>query len=538
MSNIKTKKRALIYCRVSTDKQRTEGSGLESQEKRCRDYCTRKDYQVVDVFRDSFTGGGDFMGRPAMRELIEYLETNIHEDYVVVFDDLKRLARDTVAHLKLRQQFRSTSTEVQCLNFNFEDTPEGEFVEIIIAAQGELERKQNKRQVVQKQKARLERGLWSFHAPKGYEMIKTEEYGKLCHPNKDAKSIKEALEGFASRRFAKQVDVVDFLLSKDFFPQKGKLPRHKSEKYLKTIKAMLTNVFYAGYIDYPKWEVKMVKGKHEPLIGLETFEAIQKRLNKESNTRYSRMDLNPDFPLRGLVNCSHCGRKLTGYKSKGRHGDYYYYYECKYTPDCPFKNKSIRRDDLHKGFEEFTCSLKSKQEFEELIKYMFDTYWKDEFKNLDKRILSLEKQGESIQESLRRIEDMLIDPKTSDAVKDRLSLRMEEDAQKLALIEEKKSKKPDLEKPYRNALDEVLEMMRNPYQLWVTGNLEQKHEVFPFFFEANLRYDKENGYRTPEKTVILRLFERLGDSDTLDVEKGGVEPPSKIVREIDSTMIE
>ncbi|MBL8564640.1 MAG: recombinase family protein [Hyphomicrobiaceae bacterium] len=44
------------------------------------------------------------------------------------------------------------------LNFNFEDSPEGEFIEAIIAAQSQLERQQNSRQVRQKMRARIING--------------------------------------------------------------------------------------------------------------------------------------------------------------------------------------------------------------------------------------------------------------------------------------------------------------------------------------------------------------------------------------------
>ncbi|MEI6092951.1 MAG: recombinase family protein, partial [bacterium] len=36
----------VIYCRVSSERQVTEGHGLEGQEKRCRDYAEHKGYKV------------------------------------------------------------------------------------------------------------------------------------------------------------------------------------------------------------------------------------------------------------------------------------------------------------------------------------------------------------------------------------------------------------------------------------------------------------------------------------------------------------
>ena len=144
---------ALIYCRVSSTKQRIEGSGLESQEQRCRAYADEKGYEVEAVFPDDVSGGGDFMRRPGMVALLSYLDAQKGKPYVVIFDDLKRFARDTEFHLKLRREFLKRGANIECLNFRFEDTPEGKFIETVIAAQGELEREQNRRQVVQKMKA-------------------------------------------------------------------------------------------------------------------------------------------------------------------------------------------------------------------------------------------------------------------------------------------------------------------------------------------------------------------------------------------------
>lgn len=55
--------KALLYCRISSVKQRIEGSGLESQEHRCRQYAAAQGYDVEQVFKDDVTGGGDFLNR-------------------------------------------------------------------------------------------------------------------------------------------------------------------------------------------------------------------------------------------------------------------------------------------------------------------------------------------------------------------------------------------------------------------------------------------------------------------------------------------
>lgn len=199
---------AVIYCRVSSTRQKTEGSGLESQEHRCRQYAMGNGYDVEAVFPDDASGGGDFMKRPGMVALLSYLDAQAGKDYVVIFDDLKRFARDTEFHIKLRREFQARGAGIECLNFKLDDTPEGKFVETIFAAQGELEREQNRRQVIQKMKARVEKGYWVFQAPIGYRYETSRTHGKMLTRDEPFASIvQEAFEGMACGRFQTQTEV-------------------------------------------------------------------------------------------------------------------------------------------------------------------------------------------------------------------------------------------------------------------------------------------------------------------------------------------
>ena len=79
--------KAVIYSRVSSQSQEKEGHGLESQETRCRQYAAAKGYEVVAVFPDTISGGGNFMQRPVMVALLSFLDAQPQERFVVIFDD-------------------------------------------------------------------------------------------------------------------------------------------------------------------------------------------------------------------------------------------------------------------------------------------------------------------------------------------------------------------------------------------------------------------------------------------------------------------
>src|SRR6185437_609440 len=143
--------RAVIYCRVSSKRQVVEGHGLDSQEKLCRNYAESNGHNVIAVFKEKGIKGALFE-REAMQELLTFLEendsNNPNDKIVVIFDDLKRFARDVPVHFKLKTEIYGRNAVVESPNFKFEDTPEGKFVETIISATGALEKDQNRRQVL------------------------------------------------------------------------------------------------------------------------------------------------------------------------------------------------------------------------------------------------------------------------------------------------------------------------------------------------------------------------------------------------------
>ena len=50
------RKRAVIYCRVSTDKQEIGGESLEYQEETCRSYAELHDIDIVVVLHEAKSG--------------------------------------------------------------------------------------------------------------------------------------------------------------------------------------------------------------------------------------------------------------------------------------------------------------------------------------------------------------------------------------------------------------------------------------------------------------------------------------------------
>jgi len=522
-------KKALIYARVSSITQRDEGHGLESQEQRCRQYAQQNGYEVEAVFKDSITGAGDFRKRPAMVELLEYLDARPAENYVVIFDDLKRLARDVVQHLKLRMEFSARDARVESPNFRFDNSEEGEFIEIMFSAQGALERKQNRRQVIQKMRARLESGYWPFGPRKGYGHIRSKVHGVLAVPtDKGTDILKPALEMFASGVFERKIDLARHLMEQGFWKKAN------PEIYIDKLTRILEDPFYCGDIYYPSWNVERREGKHEGIISRETFELIQKRLKKESSGARVRIDTTPDFPLRGLVLCAGCGRKLTAAWSSNGHDKKYGYYVCQ-TKNCEIGTRSIAKARVEEGFGELLKQSTLKPGVENLIASVFEDAWKEEREYAKDRRHLIEEKVRQARERRTKLTDEILRAKSEE-----LKEVYEEELEAVAHeIKELESSKPLAEEqmsvPYQNALTKATQLLKNPYSAWENLDVFEQHRLFFFVFEERLAYSKTEGYQTQNSSIATRLFEEFVADNPLDVEVGGIEPPSESLFEDEST---
>lgn len=509
----------LIYCRVSSLRQKLEGHGLESQEHRCRKFAEENRYEVAKVFLDSFTGGGDFMKRPAMVELLKYIDVHPHQQFLVVFDDLSRLARDVSTHIALRVAFGNRGVQLKCLNFNFEDSDESELVEMVMAAQNQYHRKQNRRQVIQKQKARLEKGYWPFYPPPGYKQEKSSLHGKLLVPkDPEASIIREALEKYASGELCEQMDVLRFLISKDYYKnRKGKRP------YVEDVKRLLTRPIYAGYVEYSPWEVSRIRGHHKPLVSAEVFEKIQDRFLGKVRIQ-TRKDINADFPLRGFILCTSCQKPYTASWSRGRNAKFGYY-RCA-TSNCPMKNRGIPKSVIESDFETLLRQIKPKPAILSLTKAVTLDVWKDEMKKIRETEKQHKARLEEIQEEIKGFMD-----RVSKTKKETLIQEYEQQIENLIREKEQIETKTTnaqqkLSVSFETALNQVFEVLENPHIQWEKEDLFEKRMIFKIVFEKKLAYDPQNGFGTAELSLPLRVFEQVVGPNLQGVEMAGVEPAS------------
>ena len=494
-------KQAIIYCRVSSEKQATEGHGLTSQESSCRKFARENDFNVVKVFTDDSTGGGDFWRRPGITALLTFLDHRKGET-AVIFDDLKRFARDTMFHLKLRQELSSRNAYPRCPNFRFDESPEGYFVETIIAATAELERKQNRRQVISRMKARLEGGHWVFSPPLGYRFEKVHGDRRVVIDPTFGQAVRSALVDFAVGKLPTQAAVHRYLNAHGCSSHFSKSPNLSKQ----AIHRLLTNEFYAGWCVCEKWKMR-VRGVHEPLISATQYQAILRRLEPLPNLR---KDVRKEFPLRGFVQCAHCARSLTAGWSHGRNARYPYY-RCQ-TKRCI---GSTLKDDLE---DLFLGSLRDARPLESAVA-LFERVLLDAGENRHllqkqrvtgnrKRVKEIAAEMDNFLDVIGRSTDVSIQQIYEQKL---VSLRAEKE-----VLE---SSDPDeVILDFEPVFEQGRQFLRDPMGSWKDGNLKRRQAVQHLVFEAPIQYDPDRRLCTAEYSLLYRLLGASGGGESSLVE--------------------
>ncbi len=282
-------KRAAIYIRVSTEGQREEGYSIDAQKALLEAFCTARELEKRELYIDGgFTGSN--IDRPGLIKLIEDIRRG-EISHVVVYklDRLSRSQKDTL--YLIEDIFNPAGVTFISMNENMDtSTPIGRAMLGIMSAFAQLERETIRERTRLGMQERVKNGFWpgGGKIPFGYDYDR--EKGILV-PNGDADTVRRAydlyLSGYSTDKIARML---------------GLRYEHLALQILKR----KTN---AGYILY---NGKEYKGRHAPIISLETYEKTMAAMRQRQ-----RAPLSGGYLLTGLLICGKCGAKMR-YQKWGR----------------------------------------------------------------------------------------------------------------------------------------------------------------------------------------------------------------------------
>jgi len=151
------RKRAVIYCRVSTDKQEVDGESLEYQEAKCRSYAELHDMDVIIVLLEAKSGFIHYSLREKLTIARQFIRDGL-ADVIIVFD-LRRFSRNFVHSAMIFEEIEAAGGEIVSVSENIDNSLTGKLIRSILAWSAESERHKIVEYANRRWQTRVEAGL-------------------------------------------------------------------------------------------------------------------------------------------------------------------------------------------------------------------------------------------------------------------------------------------------------------------------------------------------------------------------------------------
>jgi DNA invertase Pin-like site-specific DNA recombinase len=335
----------VLYARKSTEQDEKQALSIDSQIKEMLQIAEREELDVIDIRREAHSAK-DSGQRPVFKEILEDIRRSRFNGVLTWAPDrLSRNAGDLGSLVDLMDQ--KLLLEIRTHGQHFHNSPNEKFLLMILCSQAKLENDNKSINVKRGLKTRVEMGLWPSPAPTGY--IKEKRMDRKCETLVDPDRghiIKQMFEKVAYERWSGR-KVYNWLK----FELNFKTISGNKNLSLGNIFRILENHFYYGTFEYPKNSGRWYKGKHEPLITKELFDAVQAQVKSQ----ILRVE-NKEFAFTKIMLCGLCGSGICAdekfKKQKDGSVHRHVYYGCTKARDKDCKCGYINEIELIKQFEE------------------------------------------------------------------------------------------------------------------------------------------------------------------------------------------
>ena len=313
------------YIRVSDERQ--DEYSPDSQLKKIREYAAKEGYLIPDeyVFYDDGISGRSTKKRDDFNRMITIAKEKNHPFDVIYVWKFSRFCRNQEESIVYKNLLKKKGVSVVSVS---EPIPEGHFgtlIERIIEWMDEFYSVNLSAEVMRGMTEKASRGEPTCAPPFGYVMR-----DKKYYPDEEsgaADVIREIFQRYADGDSLKKI--INSFLDRGIKTKNGAIIDVRRIDYI------LHNHCYIGKIRWcpdgtksvsrRKWDnenIMIVDADHEPLISMELWEKVQKRIEqmKMAYSKHARKDQPAQYMITGLVKCSACGATLTpsGYSGKAR----------------------------------------------------------------------------------------------------------------------------------------------------------------------------------------------------------------------------
>lgn len=325
-------KSAVIYARVSSDRQEKEGFSIPAQIEYLKEYAVKNSIHVEKIFSESETAKR--AGRKAFNEMLTYLEQN--NINTILAEKTDRLYRNFKDYVVLEDYDFEVHLAKEGTIISKNSKSHDKFIHGIKVLMAKNYIDNLSEEIRKGLNEKVRQGGYPHKPPVGYKMVRIDRKAVVVVDEEKAPFVKRLFELYASGLSAAQARSILF--------KEGLYHNTKPYAKSKLIK-ILHDPFYIGKFIY---KGVIYEGTHEPIISVELYNSVQKLFNFP---RARTHDV--EFPYTGIIKCGHCGCQLTAELKKGK----YIYYHCtgKRGGDC--KKDYIREEKIDKLFMELVTSI-------------------------------------------------------------------------------------------------------------------------------------------------------------------------------------
>lgn len=303
-------KRAILLLRVSTKKQgkrdgREEGLSIPAQREAGLRFIRERGWTFVDEYVELGISGRNAKRRLALQDMLDRIAERRDVD-VVVTHKFDRFARNAGEHLTIRASLKRLGVDLVSVSEPIEQNASGKMIEGVLAVLNEHYSDNLSAEVKKGQAQKAKNGGFPHMAPLGYMNLRRKmNGGEIAYIDFDperAPFVRMAFELYASGDYS-----LDALATE--MAHRGLRSRPRGERValplsVSGLHAVMTNKFHIGKVE---WNGVEYDGRHEPLIGTETFYKVQDLL--ASRGARSTRERKHNHYLKGLLTCA-CGRGL------------------------------------------------------------------------------------------------------------------------------------------------------------------------------------------------------------------------------------
>ena len=321
-------KKAVIYARFSTDLQNERS--IEDQITLCRDYTSREEMNVVEVYEDRARSGGSVMGRGGLLRLLDQARQRSFD--VVVVEALDRLSRDMEDLAGIHKRLSFLGIEIRAVH-------EGVVNTVLVGLRGlvgQLYREDNAHKVRRGLAGRIGQGLNAGGRAYGYAPVAGEK-GKRTIVEVEAEIVRRIFDEYVAGRTPREI--AHDLNNECILPPRGRSWNASTiNGNMQRGTGIIQNELYAGRLVWNK--VRMVKdpdtGKRlsrpNPkndwqtvdmpglrIVSQELFDTAQSR-KRACGQKHPNQQRRPRHMLSGLLRCGACGAGMStnGKDNSGR----------------------------------------------------------------------------------------------------------------------------------------------------------------------------------------------------------------------------